>query len=381
MVVILGAGGFGIYFTYTKWQHFKNNPLEIPTYWQMSSTWKNIFIILCVTTGILFLLFIFIISRVRVAVAVIGEASKAVWSILSSLFFPLITSAMIIVCVGYWAMTCLFLATSKSPVFRIRFPQNDTLGPPCTELEMKTNGSFCEFTGYGGDSWFHRNNGWLQVLNLALSLWMVNFCIAFGEIVLAGAFASYYWAFSSKDRPFFPILDAFHRSLRYHVGTVALGSLIITIIQLIRITLEYINNKLKGSGNPVAKAIMCCLRCCFWLLEKCMRAINRNAYVITAIYGYYFCKAACEALGLFVRNLVRTAVLSGISFFVLFMGKVLITAIMGGLSWAFFSGRLEDITSVAVTNNTDTTVLKLTQLTNQPDVHYYWFPILVMKIF
>ena len=63
------------------------------------------------------------------------------------------------------------------------------------------------------------------------------------------------------------------------------------------------------------------------------------------------------------------------------MGKVLITAIMGGLSWAFFSGRLEDITSVAVTNNTDTTVLKLTQLTNQPDVHYYWFPILVMKIF
>merc|ERR1711976_312639 len=85
MVVILGAGGFGIYFTFTKWQHFQNNPLEISTYWQMSSTWKNIFIILCVTTGILFLLFIFIISRVRVAVAVIGEASKAVWSILSSL--------------------------------------------------------------------------------------------------------------------------------------------------------------------------------------------------------------------------------------------------------------------------------------------------------
>ena len=56
---------------------------------------------------------------------------------------------------------------------------------------------------------------YLQIYNLLMGFWLMNFVIALGQMTLAGAFASYYWAFNkSKDIPAFPILGAFYRSFR-----------------------------------------------------------------------------------------------------------------------------------------------------------------------
>ena len=43
---------------------------------------------------------------------------------------------------------------------------------------------------------------------------------------------------------------------RYHMGTLAFGALIIAIIQMIRIVLEYLDQKLKGKENKVVKFIL-----------------------------------------------------------------------------------------------------------------------------
>lgn len=49
---------------------------------------------------------------------------------------------------------------------------------------------------------------------------------------------------------------------------------------------------------------MCCCRCCLWCLEKCLKFINKNAYIETALYGLDFCNAACKAFGTILRNLM-----------------------------------------------------------------------------
>ena len=45
------------------------------------------------------------------------------------------------------------------------------------------------------------------------------------------------------------------RTLRYHIGTLAFGSLIIAVIRMIRLILEHIENKMKEyhQENPIAK--------------------------------------------------------------------------------------------------------------------------------
>ena len=43
------------------------------------------------------------------------------------------------------------------------------------------------------------------------------------------------------------------------MGTIAFGALIIAIIQMIRIVLEYLDQKLKGKENKVVKFILWCV--------------------------------------------------------------------------------------------------------------------------
>ena len=94
--------------------------------------------------------------------------------------------------------------------------------------------------------------------------------------------------------------------LRYHTGTLAFGSLIIAIIKMIRLMLQYVQDKLeeKGADNPVVKVILCLCKCCFWCLEKFMKFINRNAYIMCAIKSTNFCVSAKDAFSLLMRNVV-----------------------------------------------------------------------------
>ncbi|XP_010778065.1 choline transporter-like protein 2, partial [Notothenia coriiceps] len=115
----------------------------------------------------------------------------------------------------------------------------------------------------------------------------------------------------------------------YHTGTLAFGSLILSIVQIIRVLLEYLDHKLKGAHNKCTKFLLCCLKCCFWCLEKFVKFINRNAYIMTAIYGNNFCTSAKNAFFLLMRNMIRVAVLDKVTDFLLFLGKLLIVGLVG----------------------------------------------------
>ena len=67
--------------------------------------------------------------------------------------------------------------------------------------------------------------------------------------------------------------------------------------------MAYVERKLKkhiGSSNPINIILKVC-QCCLWCFEKCMKFLNRNAYIEVAIYGYNFCKAARKAFSLLAR--------------------------------------------------------------------------------
>lgn len=87
------------------------------------------------------------------------------------------------------------------------------------------------------------------------------------------------------------------------------------------------------SENPVAKGVIWCMKCCFWCLEKFMKFINRNAYIMVAVYGKNFCTSARDSFFLLMRNALRAFVLDKVTDFLLFMGKLVIT---GGVAIGSF---------------------------------------------
>ena len=68
---------------------------------------------------------------------------------------------------------------------------------------------------------------------------------------------------------------------RYHLGSVALGSFVVALIQFVRFLLEYLEKKSKiaqakaGVAGAFVKYLMCCVNCCMWYLEKVVKFINR----------------------------------------------------------------------------------------------------------
>ncbi|XP_035278345.1 choline transporter-like protein 5-A isoform X1 [Anguilla anguilla] len=343
---------------------------DFRVYLELSQTWLVFMISLSIAELAIVLMLIFLRNRVRIAIALLKEGSKAIGYIMSTLFYPIITFLLLAVCISYWAVTAVFLASSGEAVYKVMPTQPSCVYANLTcdpETFNKTNvtkvcpGSQCTFAFYGGESLYHRYIFVLQLCNLLVFLWLVNFAIALGQCTLAGAFASYYWALKKPaDIPPCPLFCSFGRAIRYHTGSLAFGSLILAIVQLIRIVLEYLDHKLKGAHNIFARFLLCCLKCCFWCLEHFIRFMNRNAYIMIALHGKNFCTSAREAFCLLMRNVVRVAVLDKVTDFLLFLGKVLIAASVGVLAFFFFTRKIPVIQEEV------------------PVLNYYWVPLLTV---
>lgn len=80
-----------------------------------------------------------------------------------------------------------------------------------------------------------------------------------------------------------PIFESAHNLIRYHLGTVAIGSFIIALVQLIRVVLKVLSKYLKNKEGRCAAATVKCCQCCLHYFEAVLKYLNRNAYIETGI--------------------------------------------------------------------------------------------------
>jgi choline transporter-like protein 2/4/5 len=65
------------------------------------------------------------------------------------------------------------------------------------------------------------------------------------------------------------------------MGSIAFGSFIIALVQLIRIIFEYYRRKIQAANkdNPVVKFLLCYTSYLLACLERCVKFITKNAYI------------------------------------------------------------------------------------------------------
>ncbi|XP_060045467.1 choline transporter-like protein 4 [Erinaceus europaeus] len=386
IVGVLAVLAYGIYHCWSKYQELRDKKgltltqvgftTDFSVYGSVQETWLAAMIVLAVLEGILLLMLIFLRQRIRIAIALLKESSKAVGQMMSTMFYPLVTFVLLFICIAYWAMTSLYLATSGQPQYVLWAPnitlsgcEQAAMNTSCNPLEDQSKspcpGQMCVFQQYSSTGLVQRSLFNLQIYGILGLFWTLNWVLALGQCVMAGAFASFYWAFHKpQDIPTFPLSSAFVRTLRYHTGSLAFGALILTLVQIARIILEYIDHKLRGAQNAMARCIMCCFKCCLWCLEKFIKFLNRNAYIMIAIYGKNFCVSAKNAFMLLMRNVVRVVVLDKVTDLLLLFGKLLVVGGVGVLSFFFFSGGIHG----------------LGKDFKNPTLNYYWLPIMTCVV-
>lgn len=345
---------YGMYFCFSKYKFLEDSgtsqefelkfTFDLDSYTKSKETWLALGILLSILFVILFLIVLILRKRILIATQMIKEASKAVAAIKTSLFFPFIPWLLQLSLFAWFLAVAVYLVTNGTPMYKvIDAPKGDPYNltntsdcdPRTFESQFPNSSASCVLAGYKENVHLFR----MQVFHFFGWLWIMNFIIALGQCVLAGAFASWYFAFHKPDDvPTLPIISSFWRTIRYHTGSLAFGAAIIAIVQFIRAVLEYIDHKLKESGQDykIVKFILCCCKCCFWCLEKCLKFLNKNAYIVIAIHGKNFCSAAKEAFMLLLNNALRVVAVNSVTSFLLFMGKLLVVGIVAVASFFWF---------------------------------------------
>ncbi|KAF4119355.1 Plasma-membrane choline transporter [Geosmithia morbida] len=110
---------------------------------------------------------------------------------------------------------------------------------------------------------------------------------------IAGVYGS--WYFCPNSFPKSATRGAARRALTYSFGSVALGSLVVAIIQFLRHCCSIARSQAGtdgGVGGMIGYAIFCILGCLIALLEWAVQFFNRYAFCHIALYGKAYVPAA-----------------------------------------------------------------------------------------
>jgi len=91
------------------------------------------------------------------------------------------------------------------------------------------------------------------------------------------------------------VRDSFLRSSTYSLGSIAFGSLIVAILQLLRSVLRSAAND-RNNRNGI---LHCIAACVLLYLERIVEYFNKWAYIYVGLYGYDYLTAGRKVIGLF----------------------------------------------------------------------------------
>jgi len=174
-------------------------------------------------------------------------------------------------------------------------------------------------------------------------LWNNAFNVALGQMLIAMAVGMWFFLKAEDKGKTFVVWKAVKTVFRYHLGTVAFGSFIIAVIQFIRYLMKYFEKQAGAQKNRVMVLVLKVLQCCIWCFEKCVKFLNKNAYIQTALMGTNFCTSAKKAFHLILRNILRFGTMAVLGNVIYGIGFVCITVGTTTLGYLFMRAMHPDV--------------------------------------
>jgi len=121
--------------------------------------------------------------------------------------------------------------------------------------------------------------------------WVTAFIEAYNMFVLVSTASIWYFEVSSQEGVRKPINRSYFRGIRFHIGSLAFGSLIVAIIRFVIAICEYVKYQIElsmASNKALSEAYKClitCCECCLACCLKCVEFINKHAYIQVTIYS------------------------------------------------------------------------------------------------
>ncbi|XP_056632052.1 choline transporter-like protein 1 [Diorhabda sublineata] len=284
------------------WKHSKNYVDDIPDNLvpdvdaRKTYTYLVFAILTTIATVIISLIIFVMRKRIELVVQLFEESGKAIAAMPILLFQPILTFLSLGIVVALWFIFSLLIESSG------------------TLSEYRLNVFF-----YEKDAWMK----FTRWYNFIAMLWMVQFIIGCQHMIIAGAVSIWYFK-RDKSSLGTPVIQSTGNLIRFHLGSVALGSCLIATVQFIRMLMKLLEKFLRNREGKIVDCLLKCCHCCLYCFEKILKYLTRNAYIEVAIFGLPFCKAGQQAYKLLTANILRVAAINSVGDFVLFLGKVVV---------------------------------------------------------
>lgn len=286
------------------------------------TVFRVFFWILVVIDVIMLLLIFFLCDRIKLSITILKLVSIILAKSLTLIVFQVITYICLFAFWAYVIAIAILLYGAGTPV-------------QVYSEEKEVNEIVYQYD---------KNIQYATIYHFIGFIWISLFILDFSVLVIAGVFSSRYFTREGEDPEPSAVWESFKRSLRYHIGSIAFGSFLITLCKLIRIVLEYLDEKTKNSTNSCVRFVIKCLKCYMWCLEKFLKFLNRRAYVLIAIRGKSFFQSCKDAFSLIMRNIIRVTITNWVGDFALFLGKIFISFGVTALALYVFGSKIENIT-------------------------------------
>eukprot|EP00928_Gymnodinium_smaydae_P094004 TRINITY_DN7841_c0_g1_i1.p1 TRINITY_DN7841_c0_g1~~TRINITY_DN7841_c0_g1_i1.p1 ORF type:complete len:758 (-),score=116.74 TRINITY_DN7841_c0_g1_i1:56-2329(-) len=250
----------------------------------------------------------------RILVEISKEASHVIREMPSLLLFPFLNLATMAISAGAFLGIVISILTLEREVFVSWLDHRDLIRGG----ESKLASAFAWMRNPAHFEDAQRGGLLLTVFGF---LWVYFFHEAIFIATIAYGVSHWYFYRDDPERSqgtgirgrgwYFgqPVVLSYGNVCRYHLGSLAAGSFLVTLVTLPRLVLEYLERQRESSQehNPLITVILWVARCCSCCLQKCVQFITEYAYVDMAISGKPFCSAARRSFKLFAQYPVQVA--------------------------------------------------------------------------
>jgi hypothetical protein len=316
IVSFIALLGLGFYFFFTR-----NNKQDDGG---DQSTYNMVWAILCWVGA--FAIFMFVCcfcGALRIAIGVIQAAADFMTDTKRILIVPIVGFVWVLIFYTLWIVVAIFVYT---------------IG----DIESSSGqGKRVEWDDTTRRAWYYHFFG---------LFWINAFTDAFISFIIIVAAATWYFSHGTDREGSAETWKGFKWIWRYHLGSLALGSLILAIVQMIKVIFEYARKRLEAANptNVALKFLLCMVSYCISCLNRCIKFLTKNAYVQVALTSKHFCLSAFNAFILIIRNAARFTFVEWIAFVFAIFGKLLIISLVCLLSYFIldmWTGISEDLSS------------------------------------
>ncbi|OQS06453.1 choline transporter [Thraustotheca clavata] len=268
-------------------------------------------VISLIMTIIMLLIVCFMRKRIKIAIGIIKEASRTIQHMPLLVLFPVFPAVFSIILFIYTTVIGAYIYSANGGIIL----------PSSLVSQLPGNASASVVKGW--DAQLNATTSAIkpnQLMQIMIAyhvfgfLWTNQIIQAISMTTIAGAVCRHYWSreHTAAEMGRFPIASSLKNCFRYHFGSLAFGAFLIAVIQFIRMVLMYIDRQTKQlqNSNLAVKVAIKIVACCLWCLEKCIKFISKNAYIMIAMKGRSFCSSTKEAFMLIFANMAQIATTS-----------------------------------------------------------------------